>query len=150
MFDARSRSHVDPLRLVAGPLAGRLADRYQAWRWTLFACAFGAGSATLLYLPVDGFWALLVVALVQAAALAPLAPLSDAMAVSASSERGSGFNYGWVRGAGSAAFIVGAIAAGHAAGPLGIAVTIWCMRSSSAWLRSVRRDLRARPVETNT
>ena len=114
------------VRLVAGPLAGRLADRYQAWRWTLFACAFGAGLATMLYLPVDGFWALLVVALVQAAALAPLAPLSDAMAVSASSERGSGFNYGWVRGAGSAAFIVGAIVAGHAAGPLGIGVTIWC------------------------
>ena len=38
---------------------------------------------------------------------------------------GKGFEYGWVRGAGSAAFIAGSIAAGHAAGLLGLEVIVW-------------------------
>jgi PPP family 3-phenylpropionic acid transporter len=114
------------VRLVAGPLAGRIADRGHAWRCVLFVCALGASMTTMLYLLVDGPWALLLVTLGQAAALAPLAPLADAMAVSASYERGRAFNYGWVRGAGSAAFIAGAIAAGHAASWSGISVIVWC------------------------
>jgi PPP family 3-phenylpropionic acid transporter len=114
------------VRLVAGPLAGRLAYQRQAWRSLLFVCAIGASLAATLYLPVHGFWAVLMVSLVQAAALAPLAPLADAMAVSASFGRGRPFEYGWVRGAGSGAFIAGAIAAGHAAAWMGISVIVWC------------------------
>jgi PPP family 3-phenylpropionic acid transporter len=114
------------VRLVAGPLAGGLADQRQAWRGLLFVCAMGASLAATLYLPVHGFWAMLMVSLVQAAALAPLAPLADAMAVSASFGRGQPFEYGWVRGAGSGAFIAGAIAAGHSVGWMGISVIVWC------------------------
>jgi MFS transporter, PPP family, 3-phenylpropionic acid transporter len=113
------------VRLVAGPLAGRLADQSQVWRGFLFVCTIGAALAVMLYLPLYGFWALLIVSLVQAAFLAPLAPLADAMAVSASYGRSQPFEYGWVRGAGSGAFIGGAIAAGHAAGWIGIDVIIW-------------------------
>jgi PPP family 3-phenylpropionic acid transporter len=47
------------------------------------------------------------------------------MAVSASYDR-QPFEYGWVRGAGSGAFIGGAIVAGHAAGWIGINVIVWC------------------------
>ena len=114
------------VRLVAGPLAGRLADQRQAWRGLLFVCAIGASLAAMLYLPLHGFWAMLTVSLVQAAALAPLAPLADAMAVSASYDRGQPFEYGWVRGAGSGAFIAGAITAGYAAAWMGISVIVWC------------------------
>src|ERR1700716_441291 len=110
----------------AGPRAGRLADQRQAWRGLLFVCAIGASLAAMLYLPVHGFWAMLTVSLVQAAALAPLAPLADAMAVSASYDRGQPFEYGWVRGAGSGAFIAGAITAGYAAAWMGISVIVWC------------------------
>jgi PPP family 3-phenylpropionic acid transporter len=64
--------------------------------------------------------------LVQSALLAPLAPIADALTLSASlSTAGNGFEYGWVRGGGSAAFIVGSIAAGQAVGSLGLAVSIW-------------------------
>jgi MFS transporter, PPP family, 3-phenylpropionic acid transporter len=113
-------------RLVAGPLAGRLADQRRAWRAVLFACALAAALTGLFYLLEYSFWPLLIVSLGQAIALAPLAPLADAMAVSASRNPRGQFEYGWVRGAGSAAFIAGVLAGGHAAEWLGIDVLVWC------------------------
>jgi MFS transporter, PPP family, 3-phenylpropionic acid transporter len=102
------------IRLIAAPLAGRFADRHRAWRATLSTCAAAAGFCSLLYLPAYGLWALLLVAMAQGAALAPVPPVADALALSASaSSIGRGFEYGWVRGAGSAAFIAGSIAVGH-------------------------------------
>ncbi len=109
------------VRLLSGPLAGRLSDQHRAWRLTLFACAGTAGLVALLYLPAHGFLVLLLVSLAHAAMLAPLPPVADAMAVSAAARR-PGFEYGWVRGIGSAAFIAGSITAGHASGALGLGV----------------------------
>jgi PPP family 3-phenylpropionic acid transporter len=118
------------IRLVAGPLAGRLADRHRLWSRVLVGCAAGAGACALLYLPAQGLLLLLPIALAQASLLAPLAPLSDALALSASasSKTESGarpFQYGWVRGTGSAAFVAGSLLAGEAARPFGLVVTIW-------------------------
>ena len=118
------------IRLVAGPLAGRLADRHRLWSQLLAGCAAGAGACALLYLPAQGLLMLLPIALAQASLLAPLAPLSDALALSASasSKTSSGarpFQYGWVRGTGSAAFVAGSLLAGEAARPFGLVVTIW-------------------------
>jgi PPP family 3-phenylpropionic acid transporter len=68
---------------------------------------------------------LALVTLMQSALLAPLPPLSDALALSWSrSTRRSppgAFEYGWVRGAGSAAFITGLLVAGQIAGTWGLA-----------------------------
>ena len=51
---------------------------------------------------LNGFLALLIVALVHAAMLAPIVPISDALATTASqasqSEHGRRFEYGWLRG----------------------------------------------------
>src|SRR5579884_3024839 len=69
------------IRLVAGPAAGRVADRLNAARLVLAACAAGAGLMALGYASAKGFWALLAVGLLQAAALAPLAPLADSLAL---------------------------------------------------------------------
>jgi PPP family 3-phenylpropionic acid transporter len=113
------------LRLAAAPLAGRFADRHRVWRGLLAACAGAAALTVLLYLPLRGLGPLLLVSLLQAAALAPLAPLSDALAVSAARLRDRGFEYGWVRGAGSAAFVAGLLAAGQAAAALGLEVIVW-------------------------
>jgi MFS transporter, PPP family, 3-phenylpropionic acid transporter len=112
------------VRLASGPIAGRLADRWGAWRSILALCATASGTTAVLYLPVHGFWHLLIVGLMQSAALAPLPPLSDAMAVTISRATG-GFEYGWVRGAGSAAFIAGSLAAGWADTSFGLAAIIW-------------------------
>jgi len=114
------------VRLASGPLIGRLADRQRTWRGTLCVCAAGAGAMALAYLSAAGFGPILLVCLIESALLAPLAPIADAVALSASlSTAGYGFEYGWVRGAGSAAFIVGSIAAGEAAVSTGLVVSIW-------------------------
>ena len=100
------------IRLISAPVAGRIADRTHALRATLAACTITTALAALGYLSASGFWALLVVSLLHALALAPTTNLADALAVVASKREG--FEYGWARGAGSAAFIVGSIAAGFA------------------------------------
>jgi PPP family 3-phenylpropionic acid transporter len=67
--------------------------------------------------------------LFQAAMIAPLVPLSDAMALATAQPRGDfsrgAFEYGWVRGAGSAAFIAGLLLAGQMTGWLGLASILW-------------------------
>ena len=118
------------MRLVAGPLVARLADRHRAWSKLLAGCAAAAAGCALLFLPAHGFWIMLTIVLAQAAMLAPLAPLSDALALSASGSVSTrpgdkGFQYGWVRGVGSAAFIAGSLLTGQAARPFGLPAAIW-------------------------
>lgn len=99
------------LRLVVGPLAGSFADRRKAARPILAASVALAGLATLAHLPVTGFAQLLGPALLYALGTAAPAPLADALALAAA-RGGSVFQYGWVRAAGSAAFIAATGAAG--------------------------------------
>jgi PPP family 3-phenylpropionic acid transporter len=114
------------VRMVTGPLAGRLADRRNALRGVLGICAAFAALIVLFYLPVHSFRALLLVSLAEAALLAPVAPLADALSLAAASPAtGPGFQYGWVRGVGSGAFITGSVLGGQAAGWLGLEVIIW-------------------------
>ena len=113
------------VRLISAPVAGRFADVFSAFRLELGLFAIFAGVATLLYLPAYSFWLLVLANLTQAALLAPLAPLSDALALSWSRftqhREAQSFEYGWVRGAGSAAFVVGALVAGQVASDWGLA-----------------------------
>jgi MFS transporter, PPP family, 3-phenylpropionic acid transporter len=116
------------VRLVSGLSANSLADRLDASRVLLATCAGSAALATLLYLGAYGFSALLAAALLQAALLAPLTTLADALALGASVQRdhaSGGFEYGWVRGVGSAAFIAGLVGSGQAVAGFGIAVIVW-------------------------
>jgi len=106
------------IRLAAGPLAGRIADRLAAGRGVLAACAALSALSALLYLAGHGFAGLMLAGLAHAAATAPLAPLADALALPAAAA--SRFAYGTVRGAGSAAFIAGTLAAGQAVALLGL------------------------------
>src|SRR5262249_31762835 len=94
------------VRLVCGPLAGRLADRFHFVRAQLAVCAVLGADAALLYLAAQGFWTIIAVSLLQAAALAPLVPLADALSLAHARPRPNkqAFEYGWVRGVGSAAF----------------------------------------------
>ena len=111
------------IRLLAGPLGGRLAAR--------------PGRAPLVLAGFTAIAALVVVA--HAAVLAPLTPVADALALG-SSQDGAGFKYGWVRGAGSAAFIAGTLLSGQLVGPMGLGVIIWlnagllAMAAALGWL----------------
>ena len=107
------------LRLVVAPLAGRFADRRHALRLVLTASACIATLITAGYSWAGSATLLAALYLAQSAALAPTAVLADALAV------GRGFEYGRVRGAGSAAFVAGTLASGQAVGALGLEAIVW-------------------------
>jgi PPP family 3-phenylpropionic acid transporter len=112
------------VRLISGPLAGRVADLLAARRAVLAICTGTAALVALGLLPAQGFWPLLLVSLCHAAALAPITTLSDALALrAAAAPEGAGgksFEYGWVRGTGSAVFVVGTLIAGQVVGATGL------------------------------
>ena len=117
------------VRLLTAPLAGRIGDLIHALRLVLVVCIALAASVTLGYLPAHGFWILLGVSLLHAASLAPITILADALALGSASSLPSslrpGFEYGWVRGTGSAAFIVGTLVSGQAVSAFGLDVIVW-------------------------
>ena len=139
------------IKLVTGPVAGQVADRLDAARLVFAGCAIGAALAALFYVGAYGFWPLLAVALLQAAALGPLAPLGDSLVLPAAAaatdatgraerpgfDSGSRFDsgprfhdrprfdYGTVRGTGSGAFILGSILSGEAVGIAGLGAAMW-------------------------
>ena len=98
------------VRLTSGPLAGMAADLFGTKR--ILAIAAGlAGMIILLYLTGASFWPLLFVCMLHSVAITPMNPLADALALPASVREGV-FSYGWVRGVGSASFVVGTLASG--------------------------------------
>ena len=128
------------VRLLTGPLGGRLADRTGRRRLVLGAFAGASALVALLYGPARGLLALMLVSVLHASVLAPLTPIADALAVAAATAAadpvpGEGppprrggrgrFEYGWVRGAGSAAFVLGATLSGRAVGRFGLDIIIW-------------------------
>ena len=112
------------IRLLAGPFGGRMADR--TGRGPVVLAGFAAAAALIAtgYAPARGLPLLLLVSVAHAAVLAPLTPIADALALG--SARGPpGFEYGWVRGAGSAAFILGALLSGQMVDRAGLGVIVW-------------------------
>lgn len=104
------------VRLFAAPLAGRVADLLAALRVVLALCMLAGAAAALGLVRVDGLWLLLVVGLIHAAFLAPTTTLADALTVARAEPRGAGsarFEYGWVRGTASGAFVAGSLVAGQ-------------------------------------
>jgi MFS transporter, PPP family, 3-phenylpropionic acid transporter len=116
------------VRLLTAPLAGRIGDMIQALRIVLVVCIALAASVTLGYLAAHGFWFLLGMSLLHAASLAPITILSDALALGAASppphSGRRGFEYGWVRGTGSAAFIFGTLFSGQAVSAFGLDIIV--------------------------
>src|ERR1700733_2867329 len=82
-----------------------------------------SGVIGLAYTLAFGFAPLLAVSMAHAAVTASLAPLSDALSVTASAE-GRAFQYGLVRGAGSAAFVAGTLLSGQLIDRFGLASII--------------------------
>jgi PPP family 3-phenylpropionic acid transporter len=113
---------------VSGPLAGRIADLYGALR-AVFACSAGAAALIAFgYLPAHAFRSVLAVSVIYAAMLPPLTTIADALSLAAArrlSKAKRRFEYGWVRGAGSAAFILGSVLAGQAIVAVDLDVIIW-------------------------
>ncbi len=112
------------IRLLSGPLGGRLADRTGLPSVILGGFATASAVVALGYAPARGLPLLFAVSVAHAAVLAPLTPLADALALG-SSQRTPRFPYGWVRAAGSAAFIAGTLVSGQMVGRSGLGVIVW-------------------------
>jgi len=86
-------------RLVSGPLAGRIADLYDALRGVFAGFSLAAALTAFGYLPEQAFWSVLAVSVTSAAMLAPLTTIADALALGAAGPAdgvGRRFEYGWV------------------------------------------------------
>jgi MFS transporter, PPP family, 3-phenylpropionic acid transporter len=98
------------MRLVSGPLIGRVADALGKLSAALAACIALAAISALALLSADAFWSMLTIHLAQMAALAPITTTADALAIRR--KDGAGLEYGRIRGIASAAFIAGTLATG--------------------------------------
>jgi len=117
------------ISLVSAPLAGRIGDLLGKVRAVLVACIALAALFSLGYLPAHGFVWLFALSLLRALALAPTTVLSDALALGSAVPQPAhdrrGFEYGWVRGAGSGAFIAGTLISGQLIDAHGLDAIIW-------------------------
>ena len=112
------------IRLLSGPLGGRLADRTGLPSVVLGGFTAASAVVALGYAPARGLPLLFAVSIAHAAVLAPLTPLADALALG-SAQLPPRFPYGWVRAAGSGAFIVGTLVSGQMVGRSGIGIIVW-------------------------
>ena len=87
---------------------------------------FSAAAALIAtgYAAARGLPLLLLVSVAHASVLAPITPVADALALGSAHEEPR-FEYGWVRAAGSAAFIVGTLASGQIVGAIGLGSIVW-------------------------
>jgi MFS transporter, PPP family, 3-phenylpropionic acid transporter len=115
------------VRLAAGPLIARLADLLSSLRFVLASCTVVAAVAAAAFLSADTFWLVLLVASLQATALAPTTPLADALTVNLAKNRLAErrFEYGWFRGSASAAFLLGTLVVGQLISATDFQPMIW-------------------------
>jgi MFS transporter, PPP family, 3-phenylpropionic acid transporter len=141
-------------RLVAGPLVSLLADLFGSLRLALAICAALSAAAALALGGANTFQLLLIVAVVQAATLAPTTSIADALSVNVAGPRLAGrLEYGRIRGAASAAFVLGILTAGQLITPTDLLPIVWmnagllvAAAGATALLPGVSSDpLRQRP-----
>jgi MFS transporter, PPP family, 3-phenylpropionic acid transporter len=134
-------------RLVSGPTAGRIADALNALRAVFACCALAAAATALGLIGSGGFMATAIVSLLYAALLAPLTTTADALTLAAAGpgdEEERRFEYGWVRGCGSAAFIVGSLLAGRIIVAVDLDAIIWGGSAFLAAAAAAAMGVRAR------
>ena len=110
------------VRLITGPVISRLADRLGKHRQILAVSIAMAAVIAFGYGLPAGFAIFLIVSVAHASALAPIVPIADAMTLAAAPGR---FQYGWVRGGASAAFVVGSVGAGQVVEATNFGGIVW-------------------------
>jgi PPP family 3-phenylpropionic acid transporter len=110
------------IRLIIGPAISRLADRLDKHQQTLAVLIAIAAIIAFGYGLPAGFAIYLLVSVAHASALAPIVPIADAMTLAAAPGR---FQYGWVRGAASAAFVAGVVGAGQVVEATSLGGIVW-------------------------
>ena len=139
------------IRLIAGPLIGAVADLLASSRLVLASCAALAAAAAVSLLSAHTFWLLLALALVQAAALAPTTSIADALTVNIAKPEiaGTRFEYGWIRGSGSAAFALGTLIMGQLISLHDLTPVIWMNAAMLIWTACATTLLPRIPAQLN-
>ncbi|HML12494.1 MAG TPA: MFS transporter, partial [Xanthobacteraceae bacterium] len=128
------------VRVVAVPVAARLADRRSALRQVLIVSSIGAAMGYALVGGAQGFPAILAAVALAAALAGPTIPLADAYALKGLARRGGAF--GPVRLWGSVAFIAANFGAGFASGYIAPTGYIWLIVAASALAAAASLALR--------
>ncbi|MEO3474689.1 MFS transporter [Roseomonas sp. CAU 1739] len=118
------------VRLVAGPVGGRVADALGRPRAVMAGGALIAALAACLYGIAQDLPGLLAANLLMAMGFASVVPLGDALALRAAREEG--WDYGRVRALGSVAFIITAGAGGWLAERAGAGSVAWLLAGAMA------------------
>ena len=118
------------VRVIAVPLATRLADRLGMLPGALVAASLASVAAFALVGRLSGFMAILAGFALAATAVAPVLPLGDALVLRAL--RGHMPRYGSVRLWGSAMFIVANLGGGLLLARLGAGDVIWALVAALA------------------
>jgi MFS transporter, PPP family, 3-phenylpropionic acid transporter len=110
------------VRLITGPVISRFVDRSGKRQQSLAVLVAMATVVAFGYSLPPGFAIFLLVSVARASALAPIVPIADAMTLAAAPGR---FQYGWVRGGASAAFVVGAVGTGQVTQVTSLGGIVW-------------------------
>jgi PPP family 3-phenylpropionic acid transporter len=98
------------VRIIAIPLGTFAADITRKRKAVIIVCAAGAFIAYALLHLMSGFWPILITAMLAAALLAPVVPLSEVLAVEGAAH--FGLDYGRIRLWASLSFLTGSVVAG--------------------------------------
>jgi PPP family 3-phenylpropionic acid transporter len=118
------------VRVVAVPVATRLADRFAMLRRALVAASAASVAGFALLGAAGGFVAILATYALAAVVLAPVLPFADAYALRGL--RGRGASYGSVRLWGSVTFIVANVGGGLLLARFGASDVIWAVVAALA------------------
>lgn len=122
------------VRVVAGIVIPAIADRLEARRWTLVACAAGGAALFLGHLWIGSRPVLLLATLGTGVAFAGITPISEALGLAAS--RVWAFPYAQARGIGSSGYLAANVVAGVLIGWTGSWVALWwivvCLLATAA------------------
>lgn len=118
------------MRVIAVPLATRLADRFGVLQRALVAAAAASVLGFALVGAASGFVAILATYALAATVLAPVLPFADALALRGL--KGRAANYGSVRLWGSVTFIVANMGGGLLLARLGAGDVIWAVVAALA------------------
>lgn len=117
------------LRLIATPAIAYSADRRGAHAQTILLLAWTGLVAALVLSQTDGFWPILVIALILAIAVTTIMPLTETVAIGGVRQ---GLDYGRMRLWGSLTFIAASFAGGAAVDVAGRGIGIWLIVAGCA------------------
>jgi PPP family 3-phenylpropionic acid transporter len=111
------------IALVANPIWGSAADRWQIHRQVLALCSFVAGMAALFFIPFQGFWFFVILSSVITLFRTPIGPIVDSAVILLTRQTGN--NYGRQRIWGTIGFIVLSLGLGQVLTGRDLSLIFW-------------------------